>query len=119
MQKLYINERLPNFIETKKVCDGTPQCNLGQDESEGRCGTLSIYAIVPIATAVVVLVAISIYMARKTQILPLACYKCDKPYRRCVKMRYGAWKLRLKFLSDLMGKYCPELQKSVNRKSTT
>ena len=97
------------FIEIKNVCDGVPQCNRGQDESVLICGAVSFYSVVLITAAFVVASSISVYYARKSQLIPLKCRKCDKPYRKMVKMRHKKWKIRRKFLSLILGNDCTEL----------
>ena len=109
------HQSMDQFISKDNICDGIPQCSLGQDESVIICGTLNIYSVLAITMTFVILSAISIYMARRTQLIPLKCNKCDKPFRRQVKMRYNEWKSKLIFLSYMLKSYCPELE---NNKKT-
>ena len=103
------HETILQYIEKDKLCDGIPQCTHGQDESVVICGTLTIYSVLAITATFVIFGAISVYLARKTQLIPLKCCKCDKLYRRRVKMKYKAWKMRLRFLSYILELQCPEL----------
>ena len=104
------HQEIQQYISTTKVCDGIPHCHHGQDESVLICGTLTIYSVLAITTTFVVLSAVAIYMARKTQLIPLKCNKCDKIYRRQVRMRHKSWKLKLEFLSYMLKDLCPELK---------
>ena len=111
------HQEFEQYITTTKVCDGIPQCHHGQDESVLICGTLTIYSVLAITTTFVILSAVAIYMARKTQLIPLKCNKCDKIYRRQVRMRHKSWKLRLEFLTYMLKNNCPELQAAEKRNS--